>query len=814
MYFKRPMCALCLCFVFLFWLYARLFPPWEAAERFSEGISSEKVLVCGRLSKLEHKNFSTILYLKNISLKQNQPSDERVLSTEGLIAYLSDPGEEEKLHIGCTLVLTGEYSLLDEAVNTGNFDARKYYAVRRIYGRVKKAKIQSVSREYSAVEDALFRLKEKTRQVFFYYLSETEAGTLTALILGDKTALDEEVKESYQNAGIAHILSLSGLHIAALGLLLLKLFKRTGLPVWASSLCSGLLMLLYSMMTGLSTSTVRALIMFLLGVIAQCLKRTYDLLSGAAFSAILILFENPAYIFDSGFLLSFFAVMGIGLLYPLLLSVFKELARSRCFDSLHNSEKLAVKFVKNIGLSLLFSLSIQLATLPVTEYSFFQIPLYGIFLNLLVIPLMTGVLGAGVLLSIAGNLALTGSETNILHPIFNLISTISSTIASVILRLYSFLTGTTGSLAGNLWICGRPLEEQIVLYGILFLVLIGLYSFFEGKRKKAELSEDMEAERKLEVHYRRYCLTAPVIIGLAVFLLSFRRPAPLELHAISVGQGDCMLVYGRDTPVILVDGGATDIKNTGKYRIAPCLKAHGISVLDYVFISHFDADHVNGIIELLSDVDNGITIRRIIISSVVPLMEPNANFDALKEAAADNRRLSPEGVPVMMMDAGDIIEAGELVIDCLGPDVSGSAAWRGRDLNDNSLILYLRYKKNGFSALFTGDMSKETERELLERYRDGTAYLNPLSAPVTLLKAAHHGSKSAGSEEFIRLLSPMVTTISCGKDNSYGHPHKEALKVLQGISGNRIYLTPRDGEITLRVEKNRMSIETFLNDTE
>ena len=411
----------------------------------------------------------------------------------------------------------------------------------------------------------------------------------------------------------------------------------------------------------------------------------------------------------------------------------------------------------------------------------------------------------------AGNLAILFAEHNILHMLFQNFSILSSKITYAILKLYNLLTGTANGLPGNLWICGKPSALQILLYCFSLVVLLTLFSQIVSKSQEAERSDDPLLLRRVEGLRRRYRRISVPALFLSVVLLSFRSGAPLELHAISVGQGDCMLIYGKDTPVILIDGGATDVKNTGKYRIAPCLKAHGISKIDYVFISHFDADHVNGSIELLEAVDNGITIRRIIISAVVPLLEENPNFLALAAAAKENKRLDRNGVPVMLMDAGDIIEEGEISVACLGPDVSGSERFRERDLNDNSLILWLLYKKNGFSALFTGDMSQATEQGILEDYYNGAAYLVPLSSPVTLLKAAHHGSKSASSPEFIKLVSPSITTISCGRDNSYGHPHKAALETLSGITGNRIYSTPQSGEITVKVYDGRITVNTWLD---
>ena len=98
------------------------------------------------------------------------------------------------------------------------------------------------------------------------YLSKEDAGTMEALVLGDKDRLNEEIKELYQEAGFSHILSLSGLHIATVGLFLLKLLKRLGIGNKSAAFISVVIMVSYSLMTGFSTSTMRALVMFILGV--------------------------------------------------------------------------------------------------------------------------------------------------------------------------------------------------------------------------------------------------------------------------------------------------------------------------------------------------------------------------------------------------------------------------------------------------------------------------------------------------------------------------------------------------------------------
>ena len=566
-------------------------------------------------------------------------------------------------------------------------------------------------------------------------------------------------------------------------------------------------MLLYSIMTGLSTSTVRALIMFVMGIAAMSLKRTYDLLSAAALSAVLMLLENPYYLHDSGFLLSFTAVMGISLVNPVLMNIREEAVKNRLLIGLHNSNNRPAVFLRGLVDSVVFSLSIQTATLPVTQYCFFQVPLFGILLNLLVIPLMSIVLGAGIILAIAGNLALEFTGIGMMHALFDVTARMASRITAVILSLYDRLAGIAAGSGRALYICGRPKPFQIIVYTVMIIIVIILFSVLQERLKVNRLHGGETEDRHPDKLKGSFAVFSFIFILSATVVLCVRRPAPVEFHAVSVGQGDSMLIFGRNVPVILIDGGATDIKNTGKYRMIPCLKAYGISSIDYVFISHFDADHVNGIIELLEDENCGVSIKRLVISSAVPLMEEmkkNENYG--KFLAASSR-----GIPVLLMDAGDTIETDEVRITALAPDTGGEV-YKSRDLNDNSLVLHLLSKATGITALFRGDMSAEVEKGLLEELSAGKESLKILKEPVTILKVAHHGSRTGSSQEFINLVSPDISTISCGRDNSYGHPHKEALSSLSGVEGNHIFVTSECGEIIIKADENGISVGSRFRD--
>ena len=139
---------------------------------------------------------------------------------------------------------------------------------------------------------------------------------MSALLLGDKNALDNEVKEMYQRNGILHIFSISSLHITIVGMGIYKLLRKAGIPILPASMAGSLLLILYGCMTGFGVSACRAIGMYLLRMLAEVVGRTYDLLTALGVMAAVMVIQNPYYLQNGGFLLSFTSVMGIGVVFP------------------------------------------------------------------------------------------------------------------------------------------------------------------------------------------------------------------------------------------------------------------------------------------------------------------------------------------------------------------------------------------------------------------------------------------------------------------------------------------------------------------
>ena len=270
-----------------------------------------------------------------------------------------------------------------------------------------------------------------------------DAGIMQAILLGDKAFLPEEVKKLYQKGGISHILAISGLHISFLGVGLYQSLKKLRLPVAAAGSCTGLVLFSYVLMTGGSPSSWRAATMFFLSIMAQVSGRSYERLTALSVSALLLAVRQPLLLEQSGFLLSYGAILGLALICPLL----EQLWQGR----------LIRLFLAGI--------SITVVTLPIHLLFFYEFPIYSFFLNLLVIPLMGLVMALGLLALLAGILFLPMGKL-LFFPVH------------LLLRLFALGCSFTDRLPGNLWLTGEPAPAQILMYYSLVLLfcLLGKYA--------------------------------------------------------------------------------------------------------------------------------------------------------------------------------------------------------------------------------------------------------------------------------------------------------------------------------------------------
>ena len=261
----------------------------------------------------------------------------------------------------------------------------------------------------------------------------------------------------------------------------------------------------------------------------------------------------------------------------------------------------------------------------------------------------------------------------------------------------------------------------------------------------------------------------------------------LTITMIDVGQGDGVFIQDPYGGTYLIDGGSSNVSAVGLYRMEPFLLSQGISKIDYVFLSHGDDDHFNGVIEMIENQRLGIAIDTLVLPSSEP--DGESVLTELAKVALENH------IRVVTIEKGQQIVNGQLEIRCLGP----ASNLVSRDRNDYSMVLSLRY--GSFSMLFTGDIEEAGERAL---------FINEDLSHHTILKVSHHGSRTSSAQFFLEEVNPRIALISAGQNNRFNHPSSEVVERIESF-GTEIYLTSEVGAITVKTDGNRVRVEPYLN---
>lgn len=231
----------------------------------------------------------------------------------GVICYMK---ETDMPPTGSLVMVRGSWRSFTHATNPGAFDAADHYAVQGQQGRMMDSVLLAGSSAYSVFKERMYRLREYLSLLLDACYDGEDASVMKAMLLGEKGTLDAELKELYRASGIIHILAISGLHLSIIGMGCHRLFRRIRLPYAVDIILCSSLMYCYGTMTGMGTSMLRAYVMFVMHLLAGMIGRTYDLLTAMTVAALIILLQQPLYLQQSGFLFSFGAVCGIGILLP------------------------------------------------------------------------------------------------------------------------------------------------------------------------------------------------------------------------------------------------------------------------------------------------------------------------------------------------------------------------------------------------------------------------------------------------------------------------------------------------------------------
>lgn len=576
------------------------------------------------------------------------------------------------------------------------------------------------------------------------------AAIVTAVLIGDRSGLEERLERLLQTAGTYHVIAISGGNIAVLTLLMLGAFRIAHLQSQASASATILLLMAYAWLVGLPSSVSRSTMMAVVYLAARVFDHRTDTINALAVSVVAILWASPLSLADTGFVLTCGATLGI------------VLGARRYSSLVPRSGWLAAPVMLFVASS-----CAEIVLVPVNVFVFSRVTFAGLLLNFVAVPLMV----AG---QIAGLLALA----------FAPVPMLGTTAGWVAHLATSGLIGSAGWVELMPWLSYRlPAPAPLTVisyYGALGTYALAATSWAQSTWPVGCALRRRRAAAIVAALTGMWILTEPITaIG-----DSLGRGRTLQISFLDVGQGDSTLVRFPGGHSLLVDaGGGTDQFDLGGRVVAPVLWATGVRHLTTLAITHGDPDHVGGAPSVLRD----FSPRRVWDGVPVP---PHAPMQALRELA-DSKAIAWQTV-----QRGNRIRIGDADVRVLNPPVP---EWeRQKVRNDDSIVLEIRY--GSVSIVLPGDIGATVERALAQQFT---------SAGLRILKAAHHGSATSSSTEFLEALRPTVVVFSCGRDNPYGHPVPQVLRRVEQ-TGATIFRTDRDGEIWLETDGKTVTIRPYL----
>lgn len=762
--------------------------------------------VSGKIKEIKTDGLSDTYYITADSIVSSEFAYKGKI---GIVIYTSagkerknNPGNTDHIYLdyinGDYICMSGTVSVPDSATNPGTFDQYIYLRNKGYYLCISNGTIESGNHRPYSIEGFLYGIKNRCTKIIDNSFDSESAGIVKAMLVADKSTLDKNIKKLYSENGIAHIMAISGVHVAIIGMTLYGFLRKLKIGRLISGTFSIAIIILYGIMTGMSSSTERAVIMLILSIAAEYFGRKTDAPTSMGFAMIIMVLGNPYVILDAGFQLSFAAITGVTVVAPQLR---KLLRMFKCFIK-EADEKKKQKHKKIISLrkmiiklidALVVGIASFITTTPVIIYYYYQFPPYSILINLIVIPLVSLVVGGSILVVLTG-LFFTGAAVVMTYPV------------RLILFGYKYLCIFASGLPGASVLVGHISIGMIFVYYLSVVLIFAILRMIQiGK-----------TERGGPILY----LMLATVLFLTVVYEVYSYDKSLKIVYMDVGQGDGVLLRTSGHGGILIDGGSSSNKRVGEYVMVPVLKYYGVSEIEYAFVSHGDADHVSGLEYLLNEEQSGVHVVNLVLPEY-------GDQDALQELKSE---ATANNVNIIYMKPGDNItynhqHAETINIECLYPDEE--AGQSVLDTNNLSMILKTTITWDvreadienlnkssdsdaSLSLLFVGDAGIAAEKRLIELY--GKNSLGEISDSIAcdILKVGHHGSRNSSGSDFLKRVSAMYGIISCGKDNRYGHPHAETLERLK-MADTKYMTTKEHGAIILSIERGDWSLSGYID---
>lgn len=676
--------------------------------------------------------------------------------------------KKANIKYGDKIIFIGEYKEPEVARNNKGFNYKEYLKTKKIYGLVTANTISKIEESNFNILIGIHNLSNKISNNISQILEKDEAGLLTGILIGNKEYLDEKIEQSFRDSNLSHMLAVSGAHVSYVILGITILLQKVKIHKKLGKIITIILLIFFMVLTGTTSSVTRACIMAIYILVGNLIYKRPDILVSISISMFIILIINPYQILDIGFQLSYGGTIGIVLLNNILSQKAGKLIENIKQDielkvkqkfkqeSMNNDnkkenikiyeiiKKITSKIKTTIKDLIIVSLSANIVIFPIMMYHYSTISLTFLISNILAGPIL------GIII-ILGFITVFVSFVNVS------IAKIIAYVLAIFLKLLIKISNFTANMPLSKIYVKTPSIFSIVIYYLIILVLIVLYKIKRNpdrryKRKIVDkirkIKEKLVKEKIIEKNKdkikdksnRKRVLAIILIFAIVISLISII-PSDLKIYFIDVGQGDSTLVITPNGKKLLIDGGGsnTGSYDVGKNTLLPYLLNRKITKLDYVVISHFDSDHVGGLLTII----NELKVKNIIISKQG---KDSSNYKEFIKI------ITKKKINVIVVKKDSIINIEKNVkLEVIWPE---EEQIKENILNNNSIVMRLNY--NNFKILFTGDIEKIAEEKILEDVDNKLLQAN-------ILKVAHHRFKNIQYTKSIRKSKTANSVNKCRK---------------------------------------------------
>lgn len=529
-----------------------------------KNIEGEKSIVCVVISDYSDKEYKYRYRVKIISINNDE-------EYSGIELYLDIKLEGAKYipEFGDKILVKGEISIPNTSRNYKGFDYKEYLKTQKIFGTIDGSEILKISENAtSIISKGINIIQNSMKKSFNRILDEEEASLCIGILIGDRSDISDEVETNFKNSNLTHMLAVSGSHITYIingfALLLGNANKR------AAKIATIIFLLFFMILTSFTSSVLRASFMGILILVSSLIHRKPDTINNLGISALILLLINPYTILDIGFILSFAGTLGI-------IMFSKKI--TKCFSKILPDKKNLNFLIDSFSITI----SANIMIIPIMAYSFSTVSFTFWISNILAGPIMEIVTILGFIVYFI-SLAF--------FPLAFFLGIVLNFLLSLLLKIAEISSLIPGS---SVYIKTPYLISCVVVYVIIFLVYTKRFIKIPNLK-----------------FFNKVIVIVLIIIICSTKIINEYIPRSLYIYFIDVGQGDSTLIRTMYNKTILIDGGGFEFGtyDVGESTLLPYLLDRRITSIDYIIISHFDSDHVKGILTVMEN----LKVKNIIIS--------------------------------------------------------------------------------------------------------------------------------------------------------------------------------------------------------